>query len=456
MPDGQKGFWLPAVATAVATLVIAAGAAYAIVSWAVPKTQHYLDDRFAAVDAKIEMSNRSALSALTGLPSLAKTAQEIETLNAKIKKTNDTLDAIQKQISLTTMKAELAPLDGKLDKANTVLAAIQSELTRAKPDVATGNAALARIEKTVNTVKDEIAGAASAAKLQDAATKLDNANAALAKLQDAAAKLEDVRAALAKLQATVTKLDDVSAAVAKLQATATKLDDVSAQVAKLQATAAKSDVLEKSLGEFTKAADMLKTSVAANASALAETHKSLAALDTAVKDGFSAATSSRSALKEEVAKLTQPGEPATTGATNKASEDLLVLYVATQAPAQQVEPSRGATIPPMSVHFEKVGSTNDEGQTALIIRKLRPIFKKHHGCSIAVSGHADTLGNDDLNHKISKRRAQKVVTKLKSAFGGRVRITEAAWGERMLKEWTDDETPDVTNRRVDIVVRCAG
>ncbi len=403
MPGERNSIWLPAAATAAVTLVVAAGAAYGVINWALPKAQHYLDDRFAAVDTKIELSSRSALSALTSLPSLASTVKEIETLNAKIKKTNDTLDAIQKQISQATMKAELAPLDGKLDKAYAAIAAIQSEMAQAKPDEATGKAALARIEKTVNTLKDALAGTASAAKLQD----------------------------------TVAKLDDVSAGLAKLQGTAAKLDE-----------------LEKAVNDLAKIADAFKSGLAANASALAETHKSLTALDTAVKDGFANATSARSALKDDVAKLAQPAEPATTGSAKKPGEDLLVLYVAAPAAGQQDEPPRAGAIPPMTIHYEKVGSTDDEGQTALIVKKLRPILKKHRGCSIAVAGHADTLGNDDLNHRISQRRAQKVAAKLKEAFA-KVPVTNTAWGERKLKEWTDDETPDATNRRVDVMVRCA-
>lgn len=412
MPGEQKSIWLSAAATAAATLVIAAGAAYAVVSWAMPKARHYLDDRFAAVDSKIEQSSRSAMSALTGLPSLANTAKDIETLNAKIKKTNETLDAIQKQISLATIKAGFAPLDGKLDKANTALTAIQSELSRAKLDDTAGNAALARIEKSINTVKEEIAGAASAAKLQEAVTRLDEVSASLAKLQDASTKLSDLPVSVAKIGET---------------------------------------------------ANTLKSDVAANQSALTGTHKSLAQLQATVKDGFTAAAAARAQIKEEMAKPAQPAATsesvASVPGSKKSGEDVIVVYVSAPAASQAAQPQRGAGaagIPPMSVQFEKVGGTDDEGQTALIVKKLRPIISKHRDCSIAVAGHADTLGSDDVNHMISKRRAQKVVAKLKSAFGSGVRITEVAWGERKLKEWTDDETPDATNRRVDIVVRCAG
>jgi flagellar motor protein MotB len=428
MADEQKNTSVTAaVVAAIATIVIVGGSAIAFVNWAVPKAQDYADTKFAAIDAKIaaieskvdkiDKNNKNTMDALTKLPSLADTAKEIGTLNSRIEKTNATLSDIQKQISLGAMKKELAPLDGKLDKANAALAAIQGELARAKPDQA-----LARVEKAVNTVGDKITGAASAADLQDAAAKLASARDMLAKLQDSFAEL-------AKMRDSVAQLNDLRAPLAKIE----------------------------------KAAATIETGVAAgastlnaNAAALAETHKSLAALHTAVKDGFAAGTASRSALTNEVARLAQqPSEPATTATVKNAGENLVVLYVSTPADGAGTQPPRAGMIPPMSVQYEKVGGTDDEGQTALIVGKLRPVLAKHHGCSIAVSGHTDTVGSDDVNHAISKRRALAVAAKLKAAFAG-VPISNTAWGERKLKEWTDDETPDATNRRVDIVVRCTG
>jgi hypothetical protein len=254
----------------------------------------------------------------------------------------------------------LPPLDAKLDKATTVLTAIQADLSRTKSDDAARNSALTRVEKAINAVKDEIAGSASRAKLQDAMAKLDA-----------------VRTSLAKLE-------------------------------------------------------------------------------TAVKDGFSGDTSSRAELKAAIAQLAQPPAPASTGGLAKASEDLLVFYVSLPAASPPAPPQPDA-IPPMTVQLERIGGAGNNGQADLIIRKLRPIIKEHKGCSIAVSGYTDTLGSDEDNHALSKRRAQKIAAEIKSAFAGEhIQITNTAWGERRLKEWTKDDVADATNRRVDIVVRCAG
>jgi outer membrane protein OmpA-like peptidoglycan-associated protein len=361
MPEKQKNVWVSsAVAAAIAAIVIISGSAYVLINWGMPKAESFLNEKFAALDAKIAKNNENALAAIKKSPLLEGTTKEIETLNSKIKKTNETLTEIQKQISTATLKTELAPLDAKLDKATSTLAAIQADLSRTKSDDAARNSALTRVEKAINAVKDEIAGSASQAKLQDAATKLDA-----------------VRTSLAKLETTV-------------------------------------------------------------------------------KGGFAGGTSSRAELKAAIAQLAQPPTPASTGGLAKAGEDLLVFYVSLPAASPPAPPQPGA-IPPMTVQFEKIGNVDDKGQADLIIRKLRPIIKEHKGCSIAVSGHTDTLGSDEANHALSKRRAQKIAAMLKSVFAGdHVQITNTAWGERRLKEWTKDDVADATNRRVDIVVRCTG
>ena len=361
VPEEHKNVWVSsAVAAAIATIVIISASTYVLVNWGTPKAQSFLNEKFAALDAKIAKNNENALAAIKKFPSLEGATKELETLNSKIKKTNDTLTEIQKQISAATSKTELAPLDAKLDKATTVLTAIQADLSRTKSDDAARNSALTRVEEAINAVKDEIAGSASQAKLQDAVAKLDA-----------------VRTSLAKLE-------------------------------------------------------------------------------TAVKDGFSGDTSSRAELKAAIAQLAQPPAPASTGGLAKASEDLLVFYVSLPA-ASPPAPPQPDVIPPMTVQFEKIGGADNNGQADLIIRKLRPIIKEHKGCSIAVSGYTDTLGSDEDNHALSKRRAQKIAAEIKSAFAGEhIQITTTAWGERRLKEWTKDDVADATNRRVDVVVRCAG
>ena len=407
MAGEQQQSWLSsAAAAAIATVVVLGASAFAVVNWGLPKAQSYLNTRFAALNAKLAQNNKDALSAIKKLPSLDAAIKEIEQLNSKVQTTNATLGDIQKQISLAAIKGELAPLNAKLDKAVAALAALQADVARAgsarDANATTRDAALARIEKAIGGVKDEAS-------------------------------------ALTRIETAIGSVKDQIAGAASQ--------------AKLQDAAAKLDAVQTSLAEIEKAADTLKAGVSANAAALADAHKSLAGLEAAVKQGFAGGASGRAALKGEVAKLAQPAETPT-GAIPKKT-DVVVFYVS--APARAQEQTQAGAIPPMSVQFEKVGSADDNGQAALIIKKLRPIIAKHKSCSIAVSGHTDTVGSDAVNHALSKKRALDIAAKLKAAFAGQaIQISTIAWGERKLKEWTDDDTPDATNRRVDIVVHCAG
>ena len=109
---------------------------------------------------------------------------------------------------------------------------------------------------------------------------------------------------------------------------------------------------------------------------------------------------------------------------------------------------------PLTVEFAKVGSTDPDGQATMLATRLKNMIKGRKNCTISVAGYADTMGRD-WNLTISKRRARKVAETLRTAFAGQgVQINEAAWGERRLKDWTPDETPNATNRRVDVSVSC--
>ncbi len=449
MAGEQKHIWLTsALAAGAATAVVMAASGYALVTWGMPQAQHYLNARLAVLDSKLDSTSASLAqkvannnvalagklaqstsetqAAIKKLPSLESTTKaladatsEIETLNSRIKKTNEALTDIQKQVSLASIKAGLAPLDGKLDKANTTLAALQAGLARAddtrNANEAPRSDALARIEKTIGSVKQQLA-----------------ANAAqLAALKEQIAGNKQQTAASGEQLSASAKPDGKEASAT--------LDAMQAALAKMQTTA-----------------ETLSAGVSANTAALGETQKSLAGLQAAVTQGFAGAASSTD-LKDTVAALKQP--LSAEAAPKKRADDLVVFYVSPSAAARarQVAAPPPSDVPPMSVRFEKIGGLDDNGQTALIASKLRAILKGRKGCTVAVAGHADTVGGDNINHDLSRRRASAVAKKLKAAFAGDdVTITETAWGERKLQEWTPDNTPDVSNRRVDIAVQCKG
>lgn len=145
----------------------------------------------------------------------------------------------------------------------------------------------------------------------------------------------------------------------------------------------------------------------------------------------------------------------------QAEPEMIVVYVppATAATAATNAPETTGGIPaaPLSVRFDKIGSTSAGDQANALIGNLKRIVKDRHGCTISVAGYADTLGSDAVNLDVSRERAEAVASKLRAAFAGQnVAIKKVAWGERQLKVWTPDGKSEKANRRVDISIDCKG
>ena len=159
-------------------------------------------------------------------------------------------------------------------------------------------------------------------------------------------------------------------------------------------------------------------------------------------------------VKKQLAALNSKLESTSKAVAGESQpKEAVVFYL--HMPNEKNLPQKVASIQPLDIQFEKIGSTDDNGQAALIIPKLKALVQGRNGCTISVAGYADTVGGDQVNLKISQKRAQNIAQKIKAAFSGSdVKVNEAAWGERRLKAWTPDGTANENNRRVDIAVNC--
>ena len=397
---------------------VATGAVAGVVVWKTTATQRaFVAEQFAAQNSKIQSVGDE----------LAKSASDLKRLDGALKTTEATLREVKDQVSLVGTRTGIAQLNSLIEAANKALAEIKQA-----------------------TAPDQTKTA-----LAPLADKLDAANKALAALQ---AKLKDTSddktrdAALAQVN---NKLDDALKALAAIGKTADALKGSGTDTAKLEEAAT-------SLAAIKELLDTIKSRADADTAKLEATSKSLAALDASVKQGFADLGSRQADVMKTVTKpapeSAPPAEP---------KQDLVVFYVsmagnAAAAPASSPPPppkgEPGLTPvvpPPFTVHFERLGKVDDEGQTKLIVGKLRGIVKGHSGCTIAVAGHTDTFGGDRTNYELSKRRANEVADKLRAAFAAAsIPITETQWGERRLKEWTPDGVAREANRRVDIAVSC--
>lgn len=419
---------------------VVTGVIAAVVIWKITTSQHdFVAQQFAAQNAEVQAVGNALTKTADNLKRLdgalnatEQTLREVKDqvalvgtrtgmaqLNTRLEAANKTLGEIKQATAPEQTKVALAPLGAQLDAANKILAALQAKLDNTSGNK-TRDEALGRIETALAGVKGALAKRPADPALAEANSKLDDALKSLAAIRQTTEALRGSGIDTAKLD--TAKLDDAA----------------------------------KSLAAIKESLDAIKNRADAEAVKLDAASKSIAALDTSVKQGFTDVASKQAeVMKAATRPAPAPAPPA------EPKQDLVVFYVsmagkAAAAPASAVAPGLTPVVPPpFTVRYERLGKVDDEGQTKVIVGKLRDIVKGHSGCTIAVAGHADTFGGDRTNYELSKRRANEVTDKLRAAFAGdNIKIDQTQWGERRLKEWTPDGVAREANRRVDIRVSC--
>lgn len=114
-----------------------------------------------------------------------------------------------------------------------------------------------------------------------------------------------------------------------------------------------------------------------------------------------------------------------------------------------VAPAAGVTQPSSTVFFA-LGSDQLTAEAQSTIRAAAAAVAARNATTVAVTGHADTLGSTDSNERLSERRAQAVAEALAANGIPEDRITVDWVGERMLSVPTSDGTPEEANRIVTI------
>ena len=88
-----------------------------------------------------------------------------------------------------------------------------------------------------------------------------------------------------------------------------------------------------------------------------------------------------------------------------------------------------------------------------VLAALRQEIAARSGPEVEVIGHTDTVGSDELNDRLSNRRAEEVMSWLASQGFDRSQMSAVGRGERDLKEATADNVGSAANRRVEVIVR---
>ena len=274
--------------------------------------------------------------------------------------------------------------------------------------------------------------------LNEVSARLDKNNAAIDDMRKMAS-LAGVTKQMEELNARIKSTNEALAGVQKasLDNIRDRLEQVEAGVKSGNAALAglqkglAPDGMSKQLGQL-----------AANLTAL---ETSLASVKQSIAKGDAAAPVKIAATLDTMKTMPGAGPAVPT--------ELIVVHMQnTAAPAAAT--AANAAIAPLSVHFQKIGGTDETAQTVALVGKLKDLLKNRKGCAVSIAGYSDTLGDDDINLAVSKDRAHVIAVKLKESLGNDVSIAETAWGERRLAEMTKDNVASKANRRVDIAVQC--
>lgn len=106
---------------------------------------------------------------------------------------------------------------------------------------------------------------------------------------------------------------------------------------------------------------------------------------------------------------------------------------------------------PISYKLYFTNSDSLDEKSLKIIPKIKQTIKDRYPCEVSIIGHTDTVGSNDINKKVSLKRAKKVAEIFKDENISRVDIY--SFGESNLLVKTADNVFEPKNRRVEIQIR---
>lgn len=104
------------------------------------------------------------------------------------------------------------------------------------------------------------------------------------------------------------------------------------------------------------------------------------------------------------------------------------------------------------LYFE-LGTVTLTPQSVASLAALRAEIAARPGPDVEVTGHTDTVGSEMDNDRLSRERADEVLSWLASQGFDRSIMTAVGRGERELSQATADNVANAANRRVEVTVR---
>lgn len=100
----------------------------------------------------------------------------------------------------------------------------------------------------------------------------------------------------------------------------------------------------------------------------------------------------------------------------------------------------------------KINSADLSDDAKQELKKVGGILAKYDDTQILLEGHTDDTGSDDLNMKLSERRAEAVSSYLETENIPSSRLKTKWYGESQPKYPNDSEANRIKNRRVEIAI----
>jgi outer membrane protein OmpA-like peptidoglycan-associated protein len=152
---------------------------------------------------------------------------------------------------------------------------------------------------------------------------------------------------------------------------------------------------------------------------------------------------------EKAAKAKSAAEmEAAKAAKAKAESDQLMKELASLK-AQQTERGIVLTIGDVLFATGKADLSPDANKS---VNKLADFLKKYPNRDVLIEGHTDSVGADDYNLVLSRKRADSVKYKLMGEGIEEGRITTVGYGERFPLASNDTKAGKTQNRRVEVII----
>jgi outer membrane protein OmpA-like peptidoglycan-associated protein len=163
-----------------------------------------------------------------------------------------------------------------------------------------------------------------------------------------------------------------------------------------------------------------------------------------------AADSERAAIAERQAEqaISAAEEEAAKAARAKAEADDLLKELS-ELKAQQTE--RGIVLTIGDVLFA-TGKANLSPAADKSVEKLAEFLKKYPNRNVLIEGHTDSVGKDDYNLTLSRKRADSVKYKLMGDGIEADRITTVGYGKKFPLASNDTKAGKAQNRRVEVII----